>query len=167
MHYPLKNMKILSGSPGNAYGMVRRYKDGSAKPHQGWDLETRVGTPMYAVHDGAIEYVQKKDEGGYGRYILMSFDYQGKFYYAFYAHIEHNIVNRKDWVYEGDLIGYTGETGNAKGSAPSAEHLHFELRNRRYCPKGLTGRVDPAVLFGPAPYGGFSTDGYVPGTTSW
>lgn len=151
MYYPLCNVKILNGSKGNTFGMVRKYKDGSPKPHQGWDLEALDGTPIYAVADGEIAFVDNVDNSAYGKSILLKFKYNDKEFYAFYAHINHSLVSKDDSVMEGALIGFSGSTGNAKGMSPSGQHLHFEFRNRRYAGNGLTGRVDPSYFYGSPP----------------
>ena len=163
MYYPLSQMKILSGSKGNTFGMVRKHDDGSPKAHQGWDLQTLNGSPLYAIAEGEIAYVDKTDNSNYGRSIMLRFQLNGQELYAFYAHIESSLVQNFDWVSEGTLIGYSGSTGNAKGSKSYAQHLHFEIREKRYCGKGLDGRLDPVIIFGPPPYGGFCAAGPVPG----
>lgn len=159
MYYPLRQMKILSGSKGNTFGMVRKYKDGSPKPHQGWDLATLNGSEMFAISDSEVISVDSVDNSSYGKSILLRFQHNGQDLFAFYAHINHSLVAKYDFVLEGTLIGYSGSTGNAKGMSPSGQHLHFEIREKAKCGKGLTGRLDPALIFGPPPLGGFCTSG--------
>jgi murein DD-endopeptidase MepM/ murein hydrolase activator NlpD len=50
-------------------------------------------------------------------------------------------------VAAGQLIGFTGHSGNASSSAP---HLHFEIRNTSNPNPGLgsIGRVDPTTVLG-------------------
>ena len=51
----------------------------------------------------------------------------------------------------GEIVGRTGDTGNAKGLKPEDEHLHFELRTMARPGKGLDGRVSPIEIFGVCP----------------
>jgi len=51
----------------------------------------------------------------------------------------------------GELIGRTGDTGNARGLPKADEHLHFEIRTMPRLGKGLEGRVSPIEVFGVCP----------------
>jgi len=157
MYYPLREVRILSGSHGNTFGWVRKYSDGSPKAHQGWDFQARNDSPLYAVCDGEVVHYDKTDNTSYGKSLLIRLDYWGESLYAFYAHINSSIVGKYDWVSAGQLIGYSGSTGNAKGSSANAQHLHFEFRNKSQCGKGLNGRIDPQRFYGPPPYSWFTT----------
>jgi murein DD-endopeptidase MepM/ murein hydrolase activator NlpD len=46
-------------------------------------------------------------------------------YMAIAAHLSRRAVRVGDAVYRGQVVGWTGRTGNAAGTTP---HLHFELR---------------------------------------
>src|SRR5262245_25170532 len=140
IYYPLRYFRILSAARHNTFGMVRKK---GKKAHQGWDLETRNNSPLYAVAPGEIVNVDLKDNSSYGCSITLRFQYDGYEYYAFYAHINSSLVSRYDTVEAGSQIGFSGSTGNAKGSKPWEQHLHFEFREKFSCGKGLTGRIDP------------------------
>jgi len=157
MYYPVREVRILSGSRGNTFGLVRKYKDGSPKPHQGWDFQAINNSPLYAVCDGEVVSYDKYDNSSYGKSLLLRLDYWGEELYAFYAHINSSLFEKYQTVSAGQLIGYSGSTGNAKGSWRDAQHLHFEFRNRASCGKGLEGRVDPQRFYGPPPYSWKST----------
>jgi murein DD-endopeptidase MepM/ murein hydrolase activator NlpD len=45
-------------------------------------------------------------------------------YTTAYAHADHLVVTRGDFVARGQVIGYTGQTGDV-----SAPQLHFEIRS--------------------------------------
>jgi len=148
MHNPLDYMEIRRGLPNNGFGMVR---NGGKRPHQGWDLWAPVGTPIFAVAEGIVEFVHL-NSGDYGTQICMSFENPqtpGTLLYAFYAHLSQVFVKAKDWVTEGQLLGLTGKTGNAKGfKSIEDEHLHFEIRDISAPGTGLKHRMDPAKFFG-------------------
>ena len=145
---PLEYMGIRRGLPNNGFGMVR---NGGKRPHQGWDLWAPVGTPIYAVADGLVEFV-KINSGDYGTQICTSFENPnspGTLTYVFYAHLSQVYVTKAMWVEEGQVLGLTGKTGNASGfKSIEDEHLHFELRTEVAPGLGLKGRIDPAILFG-------------------
>ena len=52
-----------------------------------------------------------------------------------------------DKVKEGDILGKTGITGNAKDMKGENQHLHFEYRTGgALLGRGLTGREDPNLV---------------------
>jgi murein DD-endopeptidase MepM/ murein hydrolase activator NlpD len=154
---PLLFMKIRDGAMSNTFGMVRTDSNGNPKPHQGWDLEALVGTYVLAVGDGTI--VWTRNDGDYGNQVLLAFAITGGVTrYAFYAHLRSFNVKAGQQVEEGELIGATGQTGNAAGTTP---HLHFEIRDTdsQGPGLGLVHRIDPSTLLGPAPLAGRSVPG--------
>jgi murein DD-endopeptidase MepM/ murein hydrolase activator NlpD len=148
-------MKIRDGSDHHTFGMVR-IKNGAPSPHQGWDLEADVGTPVFAVHSGKVKWIKLEDRGGdYGNQILLEFTTSGRdedkpvYMYAFYAHLDQIQVSPGDEVQEGRQIGLTGRTGNAAGD-DITPHLHFEIRDSgaESVGTGLRHRVDPTWYLG-------------------
>ena len=159
MRYPLDHMKIRPFQFGairpltNTFGMVRMNANNQPKPHQGWDLEAPVGTPIYAICGG--EGKTKYSES-YGHTITLKFFHQGLVYYAFYAHLApiSGPICFDRSVVEGEILGYTGMSGNAEGIPTGEAHLHFEIRTIENPPLGLVGRIDPGDIFG---YGIYSS----------
>jgi murein DD-endopeptidase MepM/ murein hydrolase activator NlpD len=147
--WPLERNVIRKHLISNTFGMVRKRADGSPKPHQGWDLEARVGTPAYAIGDGKVVFVHF--EGDYGHQLCMSFQFQSQVYFAFYAHMRHLWAGAGQEVTLGQEIGTTGKTGNASNLPVDEEHLHFEIRTVAQCGLGLPGRVSPLVIYGSCP----------------
>lgn len=151
MHYPVRRVKILSSRRNNTFGWVR--KNGT-KIHQGWDFEAPDGSELLAVASGKIVWIDSNDNTDYGCQIILRFTGSyGEDVYAHYAHTMPNFtVARNQNVMEGQVIGYQGSTGNARGSKGAAQHLHFEFRETMLGGKGLAGRIDPIAFFGDPPY---------------
>lgn len=87
------------------------------RSHQGVDMISPRGTPLVAVVDGFAS--SKVNTLGGNTVVLMGAD--GNRYY--YAHLDR--WETLGQVTAGTIIGYVGDTGNAKYSTP---HLHFEIR---------------------------------------
>ena len=107
------------------------YKDGSK--HQAIDLRTNQGgtvvKPVYAAEGGTVNWTQQWDGHtktgmqSYGTALLICHeDYGGVSLQTRYAHLSRLCVSKGQQVKEGQLIGYTGQTGNVYGA-----HLHFEV----------------------------------------
>lgn len=103
------------------------YNDGS--PHNAIDLRAPVGTPVYAAEDGTVDWVQTWDgrtttgNQSYGNAVrIRHADAQGRSLQTRYAHLSQVLVRPGDRVQAGQLIGYSGDTGNVSGP-----HLHFEV----------------------------------------
>lgn len=142
------------------FGLKRR----GANSHQGIDIYALKGTPIKACITGVISRIGvdsgKKNSKGqyltpYGNSITITvnqtwIDKDGKTrnekYSFFYAHLNNIEKELKvgDIVSEGDIIGYTGKTGNAKDLYDRESHLHFEVReSSAVLGQGLDLRLDP------------------------
>jgi len=86
------------------------------------DIINSCGSPIYAAADGMV--VEAKGTGrynyGYGNLVKIQ-HYNGTT--TVYGHLSELSVKEGDKVYQGDLIGKMGDTGNAECC-----HLHFEVR---------------------------------------
>lgn len=151
MRYPLAKNRIRRGSLSNTFGLVRKNGKGEPRPHQGWDFEARTGTPCYAVGAGIIH--STRDAGDYGLQVILKLDqpHKGQFLWAFYAHLLNTTMVAGMRVSEGDQIGRTGESGNARGMPVDDQHLHFELRTEPTPGLGLGGRISPFEVYGQPP----------------
>ena len=94
-------------------------RGGASSFHSGVDLFTRTPAPIYASGDGIIENIGTRRS--YGRTILIRHRDSVK---TRYAHLSSYAPGLKSGsrVRGGELIGYTGDTGNA-----TAVHLHYEV----------------------------------------
>lgn len=93
-----------------------------------WDFSPMpVGTPVVAAAEGTVTFVKEDAEGPTGRIednnkvIIRHADGN----VSEYLHIKQNgaVVEKGQKVMRGDLIAYSGNTGNSR-----APHLHFQLR---------------------------------------
>ena len=103
------------------------YNDGSA--HNAIDLRAAIKTPVYAAEDGTVTQTQLWDgvtKTGMQSYGVMCriqhAVYKGGELCTRYGHLSELCVKRGQTVREGQLIGYSGATGNCYGA-----HLHFEV----------------------------------------
>ena len=101
---------------------------GGPRLHGGIDMFVPQGTPVVAVKAGSVTFVPNEGAGGNAIYLNGS---DGNTYY--YAH-QSSFVGGARTVSQGELLGYSGMTGNA-----SAPHVHFEIRVGG--PNG--GKIDP------------------------
>jgi len=85
--------------------------------HQGLDISTEKGQPVFATADGSVEAASYS--GDYGNLIVLK--------HAFglvtrYGHLSSFTVKPGQQVKRGDVIGYVGSTGRSTGA-----HLHYEI----------------------------------------
>jgi murein DD-endopeptidase MepM/ murein hydrolase activator NlpD len=89
--------------------------------HEGIDISVPEGTPIRAAADGTVILMQSEYEsGGYGNYTCID---HGGGLSTCYAHQSSFATSVGASVSQGDLIGYSGNTGHSTGP-----HLHFEVR---------------------------------------
>lgn len=155
--WPLQRNRIRRGLLNHTFGMTRRNRDGSRRPHQGWDFEADIGEAALAIADGEI--VMVRNQGAYGLQIILRFlfdfddDGDRDVLFAAYCHLSRADVSVGDQVTRGQQIGLTGDSGNARGMAKEDRHLHFEVRTAPIAGRGLANRYSPMVLFGKCPLG--------------
>ncbi len=92
-------------------------RDAGARAHQGIDIFVPRGTPAVAVARGRA---RTGTNGLGGNVVWLRDASRGLNYY--YAHLDRWAVEGERSVEVGDTIGYVGNTGNARSTAP---HLHF------------------------------------------
>jgi hypothetical protein len=103
--------------------------------HFGIDIAGSLGNAVYAADNGVVVYAGWNN-WGYGNVVVI--DHDGG-WQTLYAHLSSFNVGCGYSVYQGDVIGGLGSTGNSSGP-----HLHFEMLNESY------GRVNPHNFL-PAP----------------
>lgn len=145
--WPLDTNVIRRNSLSNTFGIVRKNSDGSPRAHQGWDFYAAKGTPCHSVSHGRVEYAASR--ANLGNIVVISIGDTG--FYAAYAHLDRMLVSKGDQVKLGQVIGLTGNTGNAYNMTGQDEHLHFEVRQQVLTGLGLENRVSPIEIFGKCP----------------
>ncbi len=108
---------IICPMPGSAYGDTWGAPRSGGRRHEGVDMIAPRGLPIYAVISGVVTF--KSNRLG-GNAISLAGDNGNRYYYA---HLD-SYVGGSRRVFQGELIGYNGDTGNAKYSTP---HLHFQV----------------------------------------
>ncbi|MWP50364.1 MULTISPECIES: M23 family metallopeptidase [unclassified Gilliamella] len=164
------NSSAIHKEQNGAFGMVRKYADGSDKAHQGLDIFANINTPCKACLDGEIVSYSNEGQKGYGNVLVLKvkgedlrssrrdyklefpkeiesgpeFDMNADYIYLRYAHLNSAVLTSGE-VKSGSIIAYSGDTGNAKGVINP--HLHFEIAKK---PLGngkcLINRYNPAFF---------------------
>ena len=88
--------------------------------HKGVDIGTPMRTPILAAKSGTVTWASWN--GGYGECVII---YHGKGNSTLYGHLDNGAYNVKvgDTVRQGDVIAWSGTTGNSTGP-----HLHFGIK---------------------------------------
>lgn len=128
---PLVVSRITSGFGQRLHPIL-----GYTRLHRGVDFAAASGTPVLAAADGVVEAMGW--DGGYGRRVVLRHAGSIETLYAHLSRIA-PAVSAHATVRQGEVIGWTGATGQATGP-----HLHFEVRSG-----GVA--VDPSVARPPAP----------------
>lgn len=114
---------------------------GGFRYHAGVDISNNSGTKIYSVSDGKVVITNHTYSPGvgYGKYIVINHNINGKTYTSLYGHLSSINVNVGQIVNKDTVIGYMGSTGRSQGP-----HLHLNicLGERTGC-QSLSETVDP------------------------
>ena len=102
--------------------------------HPGIDIAGSTGNAIYASASGVVVYAGWSDYG-YGLMVVID---HGDGWQTLYAHMNNVNVVCGQAVFQGNVIGGVGSTGNSSGS-----HLHFEMQHDAY------GKVNPFDFVSP------------------
>lgn len=106
---------------------------GRDRTHAGIDIFARRGTPVRSASDGVVADI--RDGGLGGRQVWVLGPARERYYYAHLQDWREGLV-RGEVVTAGSVLGYVGDSGNAKGTPP---HLHWGIY-------GSDGAYDPLPL---------------------
>jgi murein DD-endopeptidase MepM/ murein hydrolase activator NlpD len=124
---------VPGSSPRDVASSFSAGRDGGRRDHEGVDIFAQRGTPVVAAVDG-IARTDTNQLGG--NVVWLSGARTGPRFY--YAHLDRWAIAGETRVREGDVIGYVGNTGNAR-TTPS--HLHFGVYD--------DGAIDPMPFLQP------------------
>lgn len=129
---PIPVFNVTRKNLSDTWGMARS----AGRRHEGIDILAPRGTKVTSTTEGLVGSLQSNKLGGNVVWILGP---AGTWHY--YAHLkEHKRgLHVGQYVHQGDVIGYVGNTGNARYTA---SHLHYGIY--------LAGRGKGAV--NPYPY---------------
>jgi len=108
-------------------------RDAGARAHEGVDIFAARGTAAIAVADG----LARSSTNSLGGNVVWLHD-PGMDLTYYYAHLDRWEREGVARVKVGDVVGYVGNTGNARTTAP---HLHFGIYDR--------GAIDPVPFLAP------------------
>ena len=127
--FPVQGQTLRASTSG--FGAPR---DAGRRSHHGIDIFAPRGTPVIAAADGTI----RVDTSNLGGQVIWLRDAAVR-RSLYYAHLDGWAVENGAVVKAGDVIGYVGNTGNARTTPP---HLHFGVYDR--------GPTDPYPFLQPA-----------------
>lgn len=116
-------MPVVGVQPVELYNSWGASRDGGRRRHKGIDIFAPKGTAIVAVADGVVSYIGEQPKGGLCLWLTTE---NGTSFY--YAHLDRWAAGLYEGmeVRSGDLLGYVGNTGNAKSTPP---HLHFGIND--------------------------------------
>jgi hypothetical protein len=123
---------VMMGSGRFPIGAQAYYRDDFGEPrsgppphpHAGNDIWAEFDAPLRSPADGVIRF-EDSGLGGKGAFVTEA---DGTYYYLAHLNAFAPGLSNGDRVRVGQLIGFNGDSGNARGGPP---HVHFEIH-----PKG-------------------------------
>ncbi len=113
----LKYEMPVEGTVSSNYGMGTHPTGHSNEFHEGMDISTYEGAPVYPAADGEVSYIGKSDR--YGNFVEVKHD-DG--IVSRYANLHSHLVKEGDIVKTSKPFAFVGDSGSS-----TAAHLHFEL----------------------------------------
>lgn len=116
-------------------------RDGGVRVHKGIDIFAPRGRGVVAVTDGIISFIGDQPKGGHC--VWLTTENGASFFYAHLDRWAPGLYEGME-VQAGDLLGYVGNTGNAR-STPA--HLHFGINqnDEMVNPYPLLARAAPTL----------------------
>ncbi|KGQ71329.1 peptidase M23 [Chelonobacter oris] len=106
--------------PGQRFSDTWGAARSQGRKHEGVDIFAKRGTPIRSTTKGLVVRIGQNRLGGN----VVSIIGPGRVRH-YYAHLDgYADIRIFDWVEAGTVIGYVGDSGNAKGTPP---HLHYGI----------------------------------------
>lgn len=121
----------MDGRITSGWGYRKRPTGGARRYHRGVDIAAPYGTPIRAAAAGRVTKVSRSWAKG----LNIEIEHNGGYATA-YFHLHKAAVKTGEYVAQGELIAYEGNSGNSTGP-----HLHFEIHKNGQ-------RVNPALYLG-------------------
>ena len=113
---PVPVQGVSSARLADTWGAARA----GGRRHEGIDIFAPRGTPVLSATEGVVMQVGTNNLGGQVVWVLGPGRQR-----HYYAHLDaYADIARGQLVAAGDVLGYVGNTGNAKGTPP---HLHYGI----------------------------------------
>ena len=122
---PLAPVVVSGNAPAFAWPVSGRVisdfgSTASGGKNDGINIATGMSAPIHASASGTVTYAGDELKN-YGNLVLVK--HSGGYTTA-YAHADRLVVSRGDFVAKGQVIGYSGQTGDV-----TSPQLHFEIRS--------------------------------------
>lgn len=115
LHFPVQGVSIQQTN--DTWGAARS----NNRQHQGIDIFAKRGTPIESATHGLVRKVGIDNLGG--RVVWVTGPNLSQHYYAHLNEYADDI-QVGDWVEAGEVLGFVGNSGNAKTTPP---HLHYGI----------------------------------------
>jgi murein DD-endopeptidase MepM/ murein hydrolase activator NlpD len=112
--FPIDNGTVSSG----VGWRVDPFGSGKMVYHNGYDIPTPAGTPVYATQKGTVYFAGPWK--GYGNLVVVE---HGAGYVTMYGHNSDILVKAGDKVDSNTVLALSGSTGRSTGP-----HVHYEIR---------------------------------------
>jgi hypothetical protein len=107
---------------------------GKNKVHDGIDLYSALSTSLYSMYNGVVESVYIGSTTDLGSYLIIKstkaehqLANEAETIFIAYGHLQSISVKKGDVIRQGQLIGYTGNSGNASGIREWRYHVHLQV----------------------------------------
>jgi hypothetical protein len=113
------SIRPATGTVTSGFGLRPDPISGEIHFHDGLDIASQIGTPVFAPADGIVKatgFLQN-----FGNAVIIGHPESGM--ETIYGHLNTYTVHEQQSIKRGDLIGYVGNSGKSTGP-----HLHYEIR---------------------------------------
>lgn len=116
-HLPIPVDGVKNSHLVDTWGNARSH----GRRHEGIDIMAPRGTKVYSATEGVVASLKSNNLGGT---VIWMIGPNGAWHYYAHLNAHKRGLNEGDYIQKGALIGYVGNTGNARHTSP---HLHYGL----------------------------------------